>query len=161
MKAPRTPQVPAVSPAARSDWACWTLSDRLVPGPTPCTSWYRSSSWAGAPFTVTVKEVLTGLLVSSGSAAAQVTVVAPIANSDPEAGEQDAAGTDASSGSLTVGSVYVTGLPPGPVASAVMSPGVDSARSLSVGPLITETVPSPPVVTYTASLAGLTATPIG
>src|SRR5579863_7611978 len=88
-------------PAARSAWALATLLARLVPRPTPWTAWWRSASWASAPLTVTAKDVETGLFESSESVAVQVTVVVPIANGDPEAGEQAGTGPVVSSGSVT------------------------------------------------------------
>ena len=68
------------------------------------TAAIRSVSCPAAPFTVTVNFAVTGLLRSSASTVVHVTVVVPIANSDPDAGRQPTVGVSLPS-STAVGGV--------------------------------------------------------
>ena len=81
------------------------LAERLLPGPTPLTSFARFASWSAAPATVTVKLAETVLGVSSASVAVQVTVVVPIANVEPDGVSQLTVAAVGSSGSVAVGGV--------------------------------------------------------
>src|SRR5687768_5958119 len=83
----------SAAPSASADCALATLSVRLVPGPTPATAASRSVSCSAAPLTRTTNDALALLLAAS--AALQLTVVVPIGNTLPEAGEQ-ATGTSPS-----------------------------------------------------------------
>jgi hypothetical protein len=90
-------------------------------------------------WTVTVNEPVA--VLPAPSVAVQVTVVAPRANSDPEAGVQTGV-TDPETASDAVAGVYETAAPEGPVASAVTGEG--RAR---VGAVVSRTVTVKPADT--------------
>src|ERR1700730_7560867 len=86
--------------------------------------------------TVTLNVWLTALGVSSASVAVHVTVVVPMGNVEPDAGEQATVAAGLSPASSTAeGIVYLTTAPFGLVALIVMSVGTPlRARSVSVVP---------------------------
>ena len=88
MKACRVWQASAVLGGvwARSLSKELTLVEKLEPGPTPVTAVSKFWAWPAAPTTVTVKEAVTWL--KALSVVVQLMVVAPMANSSPEAGVQ-------------------------------------------------------------------------
>src|SRR5215218_5626952 len=124
-------------PASSFEAIASTFEARLRPGPTPVTAAKSSSSWLGAPLTVTVK--LRVLAFPAASVAVQLTVVTPTGNSEPDVGEQTRTGCG-STRSLAEATQTATA-PAGPVAFRTI--GVGTATS---GAVVSTTFTSKDVV---------------